>query len=62
MCDCDKRPVSLQIMRLRDGGFIVGDTHSKDLLRADLYACSTIDEALAYIKQQIGNVKTTEAA
>ena len=59
MCDCDKRPVSLQIMRLRMGPS--SGTHSK-FAAGRLYACSTIDEALAYIKQQIGNVKTTEAA
>lgn len=49
----------LRIERLRDGGYVVLDHPRSDpmeerfKLYAPLYACTTIDEALSYIKTAI---------
>lgn len=40
------------IMAMRDGGYVVSE-QSRDGLRPMMFACSTIDEALNYIKAEM---------
>lgn len=43
---------SLVITVIADGGFVVSDIPSLGSMRTDLFACSTIDEALNYVKEK----------
>lgn len=44
---------SLTLVRLPDGGYLVQDPYRRDNLCMQHFACSTIDEALKFMRDKI---------
>lgn len=50
----DTKPTALKIRRLPHGGYLVSKVGSQAYTQDELFACTDIDDALAFIKDEIG--------
>jgi hypothetical protein len=59
--DLSTTPTALKIRRLPHGGYLVSKVGSQAYTQDELFACADIDDALGFIKDQIGEPEKAEA-
>lgn len=59
--DLSTTPTALKIRRLPHGGYLVSKVGSQAYTQDELFACADLDDALGFIKDQIGEPEKAEA-